>query len=212
MAQASLRQVKGDRYYGKTARNYEIRRARQPWWHVENTEMEALLDTLPRNLRVVDVPFGTGRFVPMYLERGYQIHGLDASQAMIAQAGEILGDAFKKCTTTTGTATALPYEDAEFDLVVSTRFLRDIIVFKDAKQALAEFARVTKTYAIVQLGQTTELKGTRPRAGEAMGSKMSAKQIENLLSSTGFDIVEKRLVKSDEAENSEIYHILCKKV
>ncbi len=211
MAQASTRQVKGDSYYGKTARNYEIRRTRQPWWHVENTEMEALLDTLPRSLRVVDVPFGTGRFVPMYLERGYQIHGLDASQAMISQAGEILGEQFKKCSTKTGTATALPYEDGEFDLLVSTRFLRDIIIFKDAKKALAEFARVTKSYAIIQLGQTTAAKGTTPRAGEAMGSKMSAKQIENLLASVGFSIVEKRLVKADEADASEIYHVLCKK-
>ena len=211
MAETTPRNVKGDSYYGKTARNYEIRRTRQQWWHVENTEMEALLDKLPRALRVVDIPFGTGRFVPMYLERGYQIHGLDASEAMVAQAGEILGDSFKKCSTSIGSATELPYEDGEFDLLVSTRFLRDIIIFKHAKQALAEFARVTKSHAIIQLGQTTNAKGAMPKAGEAMGSKMSAKQIENLLTSVGFTIVEKRLVKSDEADNSEIYHVLCKK-
>ncbi len=212
MARPETRPVKGDTYYGKIARNYEQRRARQDWWHVENTEMEALLDRLPPNLRVVDIPFGTGRFVPMYLARGYQVHGLDASAAMIAQAQETLGEDFRKCRAETGTATALPYQDAEFDLLVSTRFLRDIIVYKDAKQALAEFARVTRSHAIIQLGQTMASKGAQPQAGEAMGSKMSAAQIKTLLKAVGFEIVEKRLVKQDEAAQSEIYHILCKKV
>lgn len=211
MTQTVPSAVKGDSYYGKTARNYELRRTRQEWWHVENTQMEALLDTLPRSLRVVDVPFGTGRFVPMYLERGYQVHGLDASDAMIAQAADLLGDAFNKCSTKVGTATALPYADNAFDLLVSTRFLRDIIVFKEAKQALAEFARVTKTYAIIQLGQTTNAKGATPLANDAMGSKLSATQVDNLLKSVGLTVVERRLVKSDPADQSEIFHILCKK-
>ena len=212
MADATSANVKGDSYYGRKARNYEVRRTKQAWWHVEQEEMQSLLDNLPRALRVLDVPFGTGRFVEMYLDRGHQVHGLDASEAMIAQAGEILGDTINRCTTKVGSAMELPYEDGEFDLVVSTRFLRDIIVFRDAKKALKEYARVTSKYAIIQLGETTLSKGKTPLANDAMGSNLTEKQIDNLLKASGFKAVERRLVKDDPDENSKIFHILCEKI
>ena len=148
---------KGDRYYDKVAFRYERKRQRQEWWHVEQREMQELLDLLPRNLSVVDVPFGTGRFVPYYLDRGYQIHGLDASHDMLSAAHRALGDeAYSKCTCVTGTASKLPYSDEQFDLLVSTRFLRDIVVFSEAQTMLAEMARVTKKYAIIQLGENPD--------------------------------------------------------
>lgn len=212
MAEAVTANVKGDTYYGRKARNYEVRRTKQAWWHVEQEEMNILLNKLPSALRVLDVPFGTGRFANMYLKRGYQVHGLDSSAAMIAQAGEILGDKISRCSIKVGTAMELPFEDGEFDLVVSTRFLRDIIVFRDAKQALKEFARVTNKYAIVQLGQTTLSKGKTPLANDAMGSNLTEKQMDNLLKASGFKAIERRLVKADEEENSEIFHILCEKL
>ena len=202
--------VKGDSYYGKIAQNYEIRRAKQDWWAVENAEMAALLGLLPEGLRVLDVPFGTGRFVPLYLDRGFEVHGLDASDAMIAQAARQLGAQFEQCHTVTGTATALPFEDGAFDLLVSTRFLRDIITFSDAKLALAEFARVTSGHAIIQLGETTGPKMGEPKPDQAMGSLLTARQIRHLLAEVGLQIVEKRLVKADPENSSEIYHILCK--
>ena len=77
------RAVKGDTYYGKVAANYQKRREKQPWWQVEQDEMERLLDKLPREVSVLDVPFGTGRFVPFYLDRNYSISGLEISEAMI---------------------------------------------------------------------------------------------------------------------------------
>lgn len=211
-SQQGSQAVKGDSYYGKIAQNYEARRAKQDWWAVENTQMEALLDQLPSGLTVVDVPFGTGRFVPMYLARGYSVQGLDASDAMIAQARAQLGAQFAQCETVTGTATALPFADGAFDLLVSTRFLRDIITFADAKLALAEFARVTSGHAIIQLGESTASKPASVADDEAMGSLLSARQNRHLLADAGFQVVEKRLVKSDPVAQSEIYHMLCKKI
>ncbi|PCD75929.1 class I SAM-dependent methyltransferase, partial [Pseudothioclava arenosa] len=106
---------KGDTYYNKRARNYEARRLKQEWWHVEQDEMKSLLETLPRGLKVVDIPFGTGRFVPFYDELGYQVHGLDASGDMLVAARESLGALYEKCSCTIGSAADLPYEDGAFD-------------------------------------------------------------------------------------------------
>ncbi len=204
--------AKGDRYYGKAAERYERKRKKQDWWHVEHEEMGRLLDQLPKGLKVVDIPFGTGRFVPLYRERGYTIAGLDASHEMLGAAERALGsEAFAACETTTGNAMALPYSDGEFDLLVSTRFLRDIILFEDAKKALAEFARVSRTYLILQLGEAIE-GGRVPDGDEVWHSSMSADMNRELLSSHGLEIEEKRLVKEEADINSRIHHVLCRKV
>lgn len=202
--------AKGDSYYGKVARNYEKRRRKQDWWGVEQEEMKSLLDTLPDGLSVVDVPFGTGRFVPYYVAHGYKIHGVDASNEMLATAEEILGDDYKKCDVTIGSAMALDFKDGAFDLLVSTRFLRDIIVARDAKQALSEFARVAKKYAIIQLGEHTGA-GEEVDPNVVLGSRLSAQGNADMLAEVGFKIVDKRLVKDDSDVNSKIFHFLCEK-
>ena len=81
---------KGDRYYKEIASKYEEKRKKQAWWHVEQDQMAQLLDQLPDGMSVVDIPFGTGRFVPMYRKKGFEIAGLDASEDMISTAQKIL--------------------------------------------------------------------------------------------------------------------------
>ena len=209
--QAKINRAKGDRYYGKKARRYEIRRKKQDWWTVEQTEMQSLLHGLHNGLNVVDIPFGTGRFVPYYLEKNFRVSGLDASKDMLATAADILGDDYAKCSAIVGSAMSLPYEDNEFDLLVSTRFLRDIIPFADAKCALAEFVRVTKSTLVLQIGEAIS-GGRVPEGGETWHSSMSGEMNERLLAEFGLEIVEKRLVKSDPEENSNIHHALCRKM
>lgn len=204
--------AKGDSYYGKVAENYEKRRKKQAWWGVEQQEMAALLDTLPHGLSVVDIPFGTGRYVPLYLERGYQVSGLDASIEMLNAAARSLGADFQACRVSTGSAMNLNYPDGHFDLLVSTRFLRDIIVASDAVLALKEFARVTSRYAILQLGQHTSAEGEPVDQGQVLGSRLSEEGNAALLAEAGFKAVDKRLVKSDPDDNSEIYNFLCEKI
>ncbi len=202
---------KGDIYYNKRAETYDKRRVKQPWWHVEQAEMKSLLESLPRDLKVVDVPFGTGRFVPFYDELGYNISGLDSSGHMISAAQTALGPLFAKCRCVVGDAAHLPFETGEFDLVVSTRFLRDIVTFGPAKAMLAEFARVTSKYAIIQLGQAGGT-ATIPADDEVMGGRLNKHGIDKLLKSCGLKAIDRRLVKPDEEGQGDIFHILCEKV
>lgn len=200
---------KGDTYYDGRAKNYDKRRLKQEWWHVEQREMKAMLESLPRGLKVVDIPFGTGRFVPFYDELGYTVSGLDSSSDMLAAARASLGALLDKCSLSVGDAADLPYKDGAFDLVVSTRFLRDIVLFGPAKGMLAEMARVTSKYAIIQLGNN--IKGGRmPDDTEVMGGNMSRAAVDKLLKANGLKVKQRALVKS-EPEVGEIYHILCEK-
>jgi ubiquinone/menaquinone biosynthesis C-methylase UbiE len=201
--------AKGDSYYNRVAQNYEAKRTQQSWWHVEQDAMQELLAELPRGLEVVDIPFGTGRFVPFYQDNGYRVAGLDASADMIAAAQTALGDRFEGLDVRVGDAGALPFADKSFDLLVSTRFLRDIVVFSDAKKILREFARVTKTYAIIQLGHHRH-EGFEPSDDVPMGGWLSAEAVSDLLAENGFRIIEKRHVLSHDKEENDVYHFLCK--
>ena len=202
---------KGDTYYDDVARNYEVKRTKQAWWHVEQDEMKALLSQLPDGLSVVDIPFGTGRFVKMYKEKGFSVSGLDASGDMISTAKKILGADFTGVDARVGDAAALPFKDQEFDLLVSTRFLRDIVVYRVAKDILREFSRVTKQYAIIQLGHNRS-EGFVPDEETPMGGVLSEKDTYKLLKDNGFEVLEKRHVLSHDDDGSDIYHMLCKKI
>lgn len=212
MNENNLKKVKGDRYYGDAAKNYEVVRRKQGWWSTEQKEMQALLDLLPKGLSVVDIPFGTGRFVPYYLERGYQVYGLDSSDEMLKQARAILGEQMDGVHVERGFSTDLPFETDQFDMVVSTRFLRDIITFKDTKKTLSEFARVAKKYGILQMGVALTEPYEIPADDEKMGSRMSLAQVEALLREHGFKIVDSRYVKGTKDKSSEIRHFLCERV
>nr|WP_256439861.1 class I SAM-dependent methyltransferase [Ruegeria sp. R13_0] len=172
--------------------------------------MEELLSMLPRGLKVLDVPFGTGRFVNYYHDHGYTVFGLDASDDIMMAAQTSLGDQYDRCTTVRGYSTKLPFDDKAFDLVVSTRFLRDIICYADTKKTIREFARVCKSYAILQLGFRVDGPYEFPADDERMGSRMSRRQVLALLKRSGFEEVESRKVKVLDGGNAEIHHFLLR--
>lgn len=208
---AKLLRPKGDRYYGRAARAYNAKRQKQEWWHVEHEEMRDLLAGLPRGLNVVDIPFGTGRFAPLYKARGHNVSGLEISDHMITAARRALGDDFDLCDVQIGDARLTPFADGAFDMVVSTRFLNNIVSFKDARTVLTEFARITKTYAIIQLGHTNATPRT-PAEDEAMACFMSPDAVTTLLRTHGFEPVDRRLVVANPETSNEIFHFLCHRV
>lgn len=201
---------KGDTYYNKVAKNYDKRRKNQEWWGVEQEEMKSLLETLPKGLSVVDIPFGTGRFLEYYKEREYSVSGLDSSLHMINAARDSNGALMDGVDVKTGDAAELPFKDGSFDLLVSTRFLHDIVTFRHAKTILGEFSRVTKKYAIIQLGESTG-EGRMPDDDETMRGALSPAGVDKLLKEHGFVAKDRRFVKENKNEDSKIHHILCEK-
>ena len=76
------------KYHGKMASDYEENRREQGRWKIENAEVERLLTEL-RPKSVLDVPVGTGRFIPVYDKlRVKHVVGVDISSSMLAIAGK----------------------------------------------------------------------------------------------------------------------------
>lgn len=144
------RRIDADRYYGEAAAEYLKNRTHEPKWARENDIMEAWLSEYPEAWAVLDVPFGTGRFVPLYLARGMRVSGLDISRDMLSAAAQSLGERFAVCRTCVGSANNLPFPDTEFDLIVSCRFF-SLIAYDMAREVLAEFCRVGRSRIILTI-------------------------------------------------------------
>jgi SAM-dependent methyltransferase len=132
-------------YQGERAAAYEADRARRTMFHWEQRIIGELLLQVPRgSARVLDVPVGTGRFIPIYAELGLETVGLDASRDMLAAAAAARDAGQHPVTLVKGSATALPFPDDSFDVLVCFRFLPGKLSLRRARQALKEFARVTR--------------------------------------------------------------------
>lgn len=112
--------------------------------------------------RALDVGCGEGRFCRMLKARHISVVGVDPTQALLAQARKrdpsgdyrIVG------------AEALPFPDADFDLVLSYLTLIDIA---DFRLALSEMARVLKPGGILLIANLNSFITSCPR-GWAMDS------------------------------------------
>lgn len=107
--------MKPDDYYGAVAENYDASRSVKPKWAQEITAVDAFLDEGP----VLDVPFGTGRFVPVYRGKGLAYRGIDISADMLKQAAARHG----RVNASLGSIYDLKFRPGVFGTVVCVRFM-----------------------------------------------------------------------------------------
>jgi SAM-dependent methyltransferase len=130
----------GDRRYGYGGHRYDGR-----WLSVARAMAEHY--GLHAGQRVLDVGCGKGFLLYEFTRAvpGIEIAGLDVSDYAIANAKPEV-----RAALTTGTAAALPYADASFDLVVSLATLHNLGV-ADLFASLREIERVARGRAYVMV-------------------------------------------------------------
>jgi len=101
---------------------------------------------------VLDIPLGTARFLPLYIQNQMLMTGLDISADMLDQARILRGDSLNGCRLDIGDATDLPYTDNSFDLVVCFRLFDGQLSYRDVLKAIVEYRRVSRKYLILELG------------------------------------------------------------
>lgn len=135
--------AKPDDYYGAIAANYDASRSRKPKWHNEIAAVRDFIEQGP----VLDVPFGTGRFVPIYRDKGLSFIGVDISEDMLAHAR----GKFQGIDARHGSAFDLQFVDNSFATAICVRFLEwlpldQAKVVLDRLRALAHTLIVTITH------------------------------------------------------------------
>jgi ubiquinone/menaquinone biosynthesis C-methylase UbiE len=204
----------GNYYYGSTAQDYEAIRSQQGWWQEENKVVEGILNDFPKGLSVLDVPFGTGRFLPLYAAQAMKVTGLDISYAMLDTAKGLREELVKQCQLDIGDARKLPYADNSFDVVLSFRFLDGTIMFKDHKKVLAELVRVSRKYLVLEVftppeGNDPGLLLEKIKDNQPVNGRLSDAEREKLLTSFGMKVVKRVLGPIEVGLRSTVY--LCEK-
>lgn len=127
------------KYWGATAQGYNAKRYTQPKWWTEDRLLKDFLSDMPPGIIVVDIPVGTGRFIPFYNERGFLVRGYDASPDMLAEAQKEVngGHVFLRH----GDITAIDLRDNSCDVAVAIRILR-YLSEESVVKALKELQRI----------------------------------------------------------------------
>ncbi|MCV7030139.1 class I SAM-dependent methyltransferase [Mycobacterium sherrisii] len=89
--------------------------------------------------RVLDIATGTGFVALLLAELGHQVTGLDASQAMLANARTKATERGLSITFVEGVTEQLPFPDAGFDAVTARHFIWTLV---EPAKAFAEWRRV----------------------------------------------------------------------
>lgn len=74
-----------DYYYGKQATHYNRKRKKQKVWLQEYEIVESIISRYKPD-HVIDIPVGTGRFLPIYKKYNISATGIDISKDMLKQA------------------------------------------------------------------------------------------------------------------------------
>lgn len=121
-------------YYDEFSNWYERERAHGYHALIDNLELR-VAEPLARDRDVLEVGCGTGLILERVARVARSARGIDLSPGMLKLARERGLDVVE------GGATALPFEDASFDLVYSFKVLAHV---PDIAKALAEMVRVTR--------------------------------------------------------------------
>ncbi len=99
-----------------------------------------VLELFPPPARLLDVGCGTGALAAELAARGYEATGLDPSEGML----RVLGERAPRVSAVRASATAMPFDDGEFDLSVSIATMHHIADPDSVRRALAEMVRVVR--------------------------------------------------------------------
>lgn len=165
-------------YAGEFAEDYDTVRMVKPKWQAEQQVIEEFLSRTKPGETLLDVPFGTGRFLELCQKAGLKITGADISQDMLDEAAGKLGDALKDVELIAASAEKMPFDDNAFDYLICNRFIK----WLPSKQLLIpigkEFRRVTAKQILLQM------KLEAPTAVQRARDGLSKMQI-NLMHSLG---------------------------
>jgi len=133
------------KYQGEVADKYvEKRRTKNKWW-AEHRHIIPLLSDLPQGTSVLDVPVGTGRFIPLYEFLGFHVHGWDINADMLKEAAKVVRG--ENVYLRRGNALALDAPDQSYDVAVCIRLFRWLSK-DEVVRVIKELQRVAKRRVI----------------------------------------------------------------
>jgi SAM-dependent methyltransferase len=113
------------KYVGDVAAGYDAKRENSAKWRAEQSIIEGIILSAPDGASALDIPVGTGRFIPAYERKGLKWTGIDLSSDMLTEAGAKVSRP-ELARLRTGDVTRLDEITGEksFDLAIMCRLTR----------------------------------------------------------------------------------------
>ena len=140
--------------------------------HVLSTAFDRLVanDLLPDRGRVLDIGCGTGQLALPLARRGYDVVGVDISEAMLRIATE-KADPSWSLDLQVGKAESLEFPDASFDAIVISKLLQHV---GEWKAAVTEMVRVARPGShIIHVNETGAFRHSVRRRMEHLADEAS---------------------------------------
>ena len=122
-------------------------------WREEKVFLHLLGKIHPETKKVLDVASGTGRYVELLINYGYQVGGVDISKEMLSFAEQRIDGNPNLLFLKQGDAESLPFSDKEYGLVTCMRLYHRVPP-QIRIRMLQEVKRVGKGRAILYFGMT----------------------------------------------------------
>ncbi len=187
-----------DKYKGKTAQEYERKRVNTKKWKNEQRAVECFLSEYSPKT-VLDVPVGTGRFIPQYISGGIQFHGIDTSEAMLSLAIDKARGTTVPHILEKGDILNLDVEDNAYECIVCVRFL-NWMGCDQVKTILTEFERISQKYIMLDIRLSDKCKFT----GKGIHPH-SSEEFYGLLEVLNLQVLESKAV--DTARSGSVKHV-----
>jgi ubiquinone/menaquinone biosynthesis C-methylase UbiE len=199
------------RYWGDVAEGYDAKRQLTNKWRHEQAAFESLLQKVPKGLRAVDIPVGTGRFFEFYKEHDIRVTGLDISADMVEEAKKKARQFGLSAQIATGDIRNICFPNGHFDLAVCVRFL-NWVDHAGFNAAVAELSRVSSRYLLLGCAHFVPLGGLNARRLFLQTVKRLRTQVFNFSNKPRMYRHEQRQVRNAFASNNlKILAEICTK-
>jgi SAM-dependent methyltransferase len=112
-----------ERFFGEIAKAYDQRRSGAQRWRLEDETVSKMLELFAGSV-VLDLPVGTGRFIPIYKRLGCRLIGVDISSDMLSEAQKKADEiGLAECQFEVRDATKLDPSEIAADVGVCIRLL-----------------------------------------------------------------------------------------
>ena len=199
----------GSRYHNSIARDYELDRASTNFWKTEQAVFKnEIVPFFKENNTVLDCPLGTGRFFREYSESNLHVLGVDLSSSMLAIAKNQSKNFSLELDLFNCDASSVTKLNIKPDIIVSVRFLQNIVDIKSAKKIISEFLSLKPNYLILELGyrHTGIFRWCYPSDNHTMRKLLYKDELLHLLQNLGLSIVfESSLLHQDTIGSQKFF-------
>ena len=142
-------------YRDEIAKSYVGRRSGSLKWRREQDLIGRLIGRLPRGSSILDVPFGTGRFLRVYATHGHRVYGVDISSDMLVEARRGQPGTSSVKGLIQGDAESLPLANGAVDYVLCMRLL-NLTPLSVFGAVVSEFSRIARKGIILEVRVTRQ--------------------------------------------------------